>query len=297
MSYTSLGDMFDGGGPGQSGSSFGGAVGGISNALGATPSGSGGGGSNSSGGLFESIGAVVGMVASGGNPMGAALGSGLGSLLSGGSMQQAFQSGVGSLMTGAALGPAGVAMNALGGSTPSTRGAQMLNAISSQQGRDKAMQQGLMGAIGGGPTGAIQGLMQGIGVQDAQGRTDPIMGGIMRELLNQQRAPRFENVMSDREMEQYSTGERLPNYRGTAAPGTPSIQYRAEGGFIEGPGTGKSDSINAAIYQNGGRVQEARLSDGEFVMTADAVKGAGNGDRSAGAAKMYQMMNQFEGMA
>ena len=37
------------------------------------------------------------------------------------------------------------------------------------------------------------------------------------------------------------------------------------------------------------------LSDGEFVMTADAVKGAGNGDRMAGARKMYQMMDQLEG--
>ena len=35
--YTSLTDMFDGGGPGQSGDTFGGALGGISNALGATP--------------------------------------------------------------------------------------------------------------------------------------------------------------------------------------------------------------------------------------------------------------------
>ena len=49
------------------------------------------------GDLFSSIGALVGMVASGGNPLGAALGSGLGSLLSGGSMQDAFQSGIGSL--------------------------------------------------------------------------------------------------------------------------------------------------------------------------------------------------------
>jgi hypothetical protein len=44
-------------------------------------------------------------------------------------------------------------------------------------------------------------------------------------------------------------------------------------------------------------VQEARLSDGEFVMTADAVKGAGGGNRSKGAAEMYRMMNQFERMA
>jgi hypothetical protein len=66
------------------------------------------------------------------------------------------------------------------------------------------------------------------------------------------------------------------------------------GGMIEGPGSGTSDSIPATIYQNGGPVQEARLSDGEFVMTADAVKGAGSGNRGAGAAKMYELMNQFE---
>jgi len=54
------------------------------------------------------------------------------------------------------------------------------------------------------------------------------------------------------------------------------------GGPINGPGTGTSDSI------------PARLSDGEFVMTAAAVRGAGGGDRKAGAKKMYQMMHEFE---
>ena len=57
------------------------------------------------------------------------------------------------------------------------------------------------------------------------------------------------------------------------------------GGHIVGPGTGTSDSI------------PAYLSDGEFVMTAKAVEGAGDGDRKKGAAKMYAMMNKFEGMA
>ena len=94
---------------------------------------------------------------------------------------------------------------------------------------------------------------------------------------------------------QVATGERLPDYQGTAASDyRRGIATMMNGGYIEGPGTGKSDSIPAAIYQDGGRVQEARLSDGEFVMTADAVKGAGGGNRNAGAAKMYQMMNQFE---
>lgn len=54
------------------------------------------------------------------------------------------------------------------------------------------------------------------------------------------------------------------------------------GGHLEGPGTGTSDSI------------PARLSDGEFVMTAKAVKGAGNGSRKEGARRMYQLMHSFE---
>ena len=57
------------------------------------------------------------------------------------------------------------------------------------------------------------------------------------------------------------------------------------------------DSIKSMIYQNGKPVQEARLSDGEFVFTANAVKGAGNGNKARGAAKMYEMMNAFERMA
>ena len=73
----------------------------------------------------------------------------------------------------------------------------------------------------------------------------------------------------------------------------------ARGGYVEGPGTGRSDSIDATIYQNGVPVQEAALSDGEFVMTERAVRGAGGGDREAGAARMYEMMRRFErgGMA
>lgn len=72
----------------------------------------------------------------------------------------------------------------------------------------------------------------------------------------------------------------------------------AMGGYVQGPGTGRSDSIPAQIYQDGRPVEEARLSDGEFVMTEQAVRGAGNGDRNKGAAKMYAMMRQFErGMA
>jgi len=56
-------------------------------------------------------------------------------------------------------------------------------------------------------------------------------------------------------------------------------------GAIAGPGTGTSDDIRAM------------LSDGEFVMTARAVEGAGNGDRRRGVKKMYEVMRGFEGVA
>ena len=101
--------------------------------------------------------------------------------------------------------------------------------------------------------------------------------------------------------------ETLPDYEGQVFQGMLDpftgrydrpIPVRArEGGFIQGPGTKTSDSIDAGIYQNGRKVQEAKLSDGEFVMKTDAVEGLGGGDRAKGAARMYALQNQFSRMA
>jgi hypothetical protein len=41
----------------------------------------------------------------------------------------------------------------------------------------------------------------------------------------------------------------------------------------------------------------ALLMDGEFVMTRDAVKGAGNGSLKKGIAKMYDVMGNLENRA
>jgi hypothetical protein len=79
----------------------------------------------------------------------------------------------------------------------------------------------------------------------------------------------------------------------SSSPMSP-VSFNRDGGYIQGPGTGRSDSIPARIYQDGQPVQEARLSDGEFVMTERAVRGAGTGDRAKGAARMYRMMREFE---
>lgn len=68
-----------------------------------------------------------------------------------------------------------------------------------------------------------------------------------------------------------------------AAKGGDIQSFPRKNGPIYGPGTETSDDI------------PAMLSDGEFVMTAKAVRGAGNGSRQAGMRKMYDMMRTFEG--
>ena len=71
----------------------------------------------------------------------------------------------------------------------------------------------------------------------------------------------------------------------TAARGGEMQNFPRRTGYIGGPGTETSDSI------------PAMLSDGEFVMNAKAVRGAGNGSRERGVRKMYDMMRAFEGGA
>ena len=60
------------------------------------------------------------------------------------------------------------------------------------------------------------------------------------------------------------------------------MDFPEKEGMIDGPGNGQSDDI------------PAMLSDGEFVMTKQAVMAAGNGDRDEGTKQMYSMMNNLE---
>ena len=66
------------------------------------------------------------------------------------------------------------------------------------------------------------------------------------------------------------------------AKGGIAQEFPRKTGAIRGPGTGTSDDI------------PAMLSDGEFVMTAKAVRNMGGGSRRKGAAKMYKMMKELE---
>jgi len=71
-------------------------------------------------------------------------------------------------------------------------------------------------------------------------------------------------------------------YGGTTAP-------TGEPRMVTGAGDGMSDNIPANIEG----VQEARLANDEFVVPADVVADIGNGSSSAGAKKLYAMMDRI----
>lgn len=89
-------------------------------------------------------------------------------------------------------------------------------------------------------------------------------------------------------LQPYNTADMYTNLMSPVSRAHGGVASLAQGGYprrtgqISGPGTETSDSI------------PAMLSDGEFVMTAKAVRAAGKGDRRAGAKKMYALMHQLE---
>jgi hypothetical protein len=106
--------------------------------------------------------------------------------------------------------------------------------------------------------------------------------------------------MSNKDQPQFRSWEEIPtnmynleykNARdggiiGLANGGQPTMEmdYRG-GGFIPVGARERADDV------------PARLSKNEFVMTADAVRAAGGGSVDVGAQRMYNLMNQLEGVA
>ncbi len=135
--------------------------------------------------------------------------------------------------------------------------------------------------------GATKSVLEGLSINDAIKLYGLTTAGITAVLaLTEQDQEDKLKTEYERKNEIY---ENILNMQGDR----PTILGKAEGGVMdlrqggesEGPGTGTSDDI------------PAMLSDGEFVMTAKAVRGAGGGDRREGAKRMYQMMDNLEARA
>ena len=127
---------------------------------------------------------------------------------------------------------------------------------------------------------------------------DPATGETLN-LKDPDDAKRYREAMTEERQNLYSNDmyQRIPGYAHGGAmvdhPDAHGAMYQhkkmgydvAVRGEVDGPGTGTSDSV------------PARLSDGEFVLTAQAVRGAGGGDRDVGAARLYDMMAELEATA
>ena len=141
----------------------------------------------------------------------------------------------------------------------------------------------------------VQEVIEKVMEQQAQQQYQPMagLGGQLQGMTQQYSRPMGEEVMQETEtvqgMNQGGTPRRyyqeggLGSMMGGMGDMMPSgdLDMRP-GGEPVGPGTGTSDDI------------PAMLSDGEFVMTAAAVEGAGGGDRALGSERMMNMMQSFE---
>ena len=88
----------------------------------------------------------------------------------------------------------------------------------------------------------------------------------------------------------YAIGSSQFGLMGNEHPIIPSkdgqqLDMRDRGGYQPHGKAEKHDDVRALLAQ------------GEFVMTSDAVKGMGGGDRELGAKKMYDLMHNMEAMA
>ena len=244
--------------------------------------------------LGASIGAGLGSAIRGDNPANIAtsalMGYGLGAL--GGSMGLVGGQGLGALGSSAkaAVGLGQGASAGVGGSSAFARPA--LGQAAKDAVAREAASQGLLsqagqfiknnpltaGALGLGAVGALSAMEdeeEGVAIPDA------VEPGSIAPLDASQPGVSFFDPATG------SYGAAAPTYRSLKDGGFPR-----KTGQISGPGTEKSDDI------------PAMLSDGEFVMTAKAVRGLGalngakKGDkleqRRRGAKQMYDMMDKFE---
>ena len=252
-----------------------------------------------------------------GGPAGAAIGSGLGSLAAGKSVNDALVNaamgyGVGSIgqaagFTAAPKGAPGFSRFVPGREmstyTPFgdaiTKPVKNLG-IGSGLTPDKGLGLGSLfdsdmlkyGALGAGALG----LAGGLGPEEVTADSlynDNYKGQARGKVVGPTSNKEY-NINSPADMDKYNQEIlNLQKYDRTRAAGgefDPIRGYAAGGehngpGEVAGPGTGTSDSV------------PARLSDGEFVLTAKAVRGAGGGDRDIGAARIYDMMADLEATA
>lgn len=91
----------------------------------------------------------------------------------------------------------------------------------------------------------------------------------------------------------YTQGQTFKMAAGGPAPSGIAAGAPMGPRFVQGGGTGLSDSVPVSMDDGG----QGRLADGEFVIPADVVSGLGGGSSKAGADILYQMMERIRQQA
>jgi len=257
--------------------------------------------------ILPVIGGAVGFAI--GGPMGAAIGSGLGSAARGDNPSNIATNalmgfGLGSFATsaglfGSAATEAGKQEVIKQGATDSARrlAEEKAKTIATEQATKQTLGQKVIGgfkdmspltkgALGLGAIGALSSMEEEPETIGAPEQIEPGSQGMLNVGL-----PGV-TYYDETTGEYGSSTPTYPTYRTLAGGGDVIDNFPRKVGQIDGPGTEKSDDI------------PAMLSDGEFVMTASAVRGLGalNGadkddkveQRRKGAKMMYDMMDKFE---
>jgi len=243
------------------------------------------------------IGSAIGMAI--GGPagyaaLGGALGGGIGSLVGGGDTDDALKAaalgGIGGYLAqgsfaGTAVPPGREVVGAVnrGGGTTGGAGLNVAKGFKSVPTTEST---GIMSKIG---TFAKENPfttagIAGLGLSALGGEEKPTMGQRRPDPVGRSRLG--VGLIDDKAYDLDDEEDRKRYFEDLRRQqGVTPTTFAANGGEVEGPGTGTSDSV------------PARLSDGEFVLTAKAVRGAGGGDRDLGAARMYDMMSKLERVA
>ena len=127
--------------------------------------------------------------------------------------------------------------------------------------------------------------------ESQQARAMAAKGGRIKYGIGDLVKGRSKMVLKDffNDEEEYAKGGRIGKYLG--GMGLPGIPRMAPDGLEYDMRAGGFQPLGA---QEGKDDVKANLAKNEFVMTADAVKGAGNGSVELGAQKMYDTMKRLE---
>ena len=252
---------------------------------------------------------VLGSIASGGNPIVGALLSGIGTVATWGKTKDALRNallgGLGSAFTPSFSFGRRVAQQAAPQTVDSLMAEIVKRGIPEDVAREQAQKQILEQISSQGIAGVTQPetmsarLLSGLGIQST-----PDNPNLLFNLLNTKvgegvaaglAATALSKLFDEDEEEFEQSYSQMPFGAGGPSGQLGGIIYAQEGGPMSFPrrtggidpseGSGTKDDV------------PAMLNAGEFVMTRDAVKGAGGGNLDRGIDRMYSMMDSFERMA